>query len=264
MKLSLTIKILFIVLSVLVLLSSGILIVRMTDVLPNNTDIFFIEPKSPKTETTDDEKIWNNNTKVNIFKTVDINENGEIIVESSNDEKIIAPGMQGDYSFEIRNIGNMAVDTKTVLTIEFNSSDIECESLPIEVRFINYKGEDLFEGGWTSIKKYQECIYNMTLGLNSYADYKLFWRWSYELNDEFDTFVGNIASGNNIEIVVNIVSSASIANDINATGGISLGNAMFRTGGSIVPIPFIIINSGILGVATTLAVLFIKRKISKK
>lgn len=260
-KLELSIKILFIILLLLVLLSFLVLLLRITNILPNHTDIFFIEPKKPNTEIVDNEQIWGNNTKINIFRTKEINEDGQIVVESSNGEKIIAPGMEGDYSFEIRNIGNMAVDAKTILSVEIVTNLEEIDELPIEVRFMNYKGEDLFEGGWININDYQECLSELTLGKKSYVDYKFFWRWAYESgNDAFDTLLGNLATGQELSVAVNIVSSATLSDDVGASGGIKISSDSLRTGGNIVPLPYIILNLIILIIIIILIVLHKKKR----
>ena len=118
-KLNITIKVLIIVLIILVLLSLGILLVRLGDFLPNNTDIFFIEPKIADTELSDDGKVWELDTKVDIFKVEEKNEKGEFSVISKDGNKVIAPGMEGNYSFQIKNLGNVAVNLKTVFNVEF-------------------------------------------------------------------------------------------------------------------------------------------------
>ena len=260
-KLSFVIKVLFVVLLLLVLLSFGVLVVRIANILPLNTDILFIEPKTPETEIADNECVWSEDTQINIFRIKEVNENGEIVVESSTGDKIIAPGMEGEYGFEIRNIGNMAVDTKTVLSVEFKADGLEYDTLPIEVRLINFKGEDLFGNGWINIKDYEECIDELTIGRNSYANYKFYWRWAFESGDDvFDTLLGDLSTKQEVSLTVHIASSAALSEDPSSSGGLSLGDDVIRTGGDIVLVPYIILNCLIVTILVVLLILNKKKR----
>jgi len=263
-KLNLSIKILLIILIILVLLSLGILLVRLGDFLPNNTDIFFIEPKEGNVEFSDDKEIWNLDTQIDIFSISKTNEKGELIVESQDGDKVIAPGMEGTYKFQIKNKGNIAVDTQVKLDISFIAENLEYETLPIEVKFTNYRGENLTGTDWISIADFTECIDELVVGKNSYIYYQIDWRWQFESgNDEFDTLLGNLSVDSEVKMTVGIQATASQSDNYNATGGLSSGAEAPRTGGSLVPVPYIVLNLIILiilGVLITLEVYRRKQK----
>ncbi len=267
-KLGLIIKILVIILLLLLLLSLAVLLIRLADFLPNDRDIIFIEPKNPSSTVYDDEVVWDTNTDINIFRTKEVNESGQIVVESSNGDKIIAPGMEGSYRFYVKNTGNIALDTKTVLGVEFiaENLDYDYEKLPIEIRFVNYQGKDLTGNGWVSVDEVDTCIDELTLGKNRYVYYTLEWRWLFETgDDELDTLLGNLSVNSKVELTVNIAVSATQAEDYDAEGGLDSGLDDPRTGGDLVPAPYIALNVLILLIIIALIVLeVIKRKKKSK
>ena len=266
-KLSIIIKILIIILLLLLLFSLGILVIRLGNFLPNDVDIFFIEPKKADTEVSDDKVIWGMDTEVDIFRVSDINEKGEITVESSDGQNVIAPGMEGNYRFQIKNLGNIAVDLSTKLNVTFDTEkiNVEYDKLPIELRFSNYKGEVL-TGDWVSVDEFTECLDELTLGKNSYVYYNLAWRWCFETGDDnFDTLLGNLSNESDLELTVKIVSTATQSEDLDAIGGLIYGPGP-RTGGDLVPLPYIILNLIILLIIIALIILEIlkRRKKSKE
>ena len=247
----------------LLLLSLGVLIIRLGNFLPDKIDIIFIEPKNPNAEVSDDKVIWDTDTDIDIFRVSDINEKGEITVESSDGKNVVAPGMEGSYRFQIKNLGNVAVDIKTVLDIKFDYDKInfDYDKLPIEVRFSNYKGELLTGTDWVSVSEFVKCIDELTIGKSSYVYYNLDWRWLYEAgDDELDTLLGNLSAESNLELTVNIMATAVASENLDTVGGI-IFNEGTRTGGDIVPVPYIILNLLILLIIITLIILeILKRK----
>ena len=264
-KLILSMKILVVTLFSLVILSASILAIRIGNILPNNVDIFFIEPKIGNTQISDKKEIWNMDTQIDIFQMAYSNEKGEIIVKSSNGDKVIAPGLQGTYEFQIKNIGNIAVDTKTIVSTEIEINNLEYENLPIEFRFIDYEGNILSGNDWISVDKFDECTSELTIGKNSYIYYMLDWRWKFDSgNDEFDTFLGNLSSNSTVKFTINIVSNAIQSEELDSLGGLALSDDMPRTGGDIVPVPYIVLNLVILIINTILIVMHVIKRKKKK
>jgi len=261
-KFFLSMKILVVLLLLLVILSSSILVIRIGNILPNNVDIFFIEPKIANTEISDEKEIWGMNTQIDIFKIEYSNEKGQIIVKSNSGDKVIAPGLTDSYQFQIKNLGNVAVDTKTVISVEVEIDNFEYDNLPIELRFIDYKGDSLSGDDWVSVDKFAEFISELTVGKNSYIYYVLEWRWPFESgDDEFDTFLGNLSVNSTINFRINISSSAIQSEELDSVGGLALSEDTPRTGGDIVPVPYIALNLLILIIIIVLIVMHnIKRK----
>lgn len=260
-KLNITIKVLIIVLIILVLFSLGILLVRLGDFLPNNTDIFFIEPKEGDVEFSDDKEIWDLNTQIDIFSITDKNEDGKVTVESIDGNKVIAPGTEGTYRFQIKNKGNIAVDTETKLSVDFIADGFEYDTLPIEVKFTNYKGEILSDEAWISIDKFEECIDELTIGRNSYVYYQFDWRWKFESgDDELDTYLGNLSCDSVVKMTVGIQATATQSENYDAEGGLKSGDGVPRVGGSLVPVPYIVLNLIILIILAILITLEISKR----
>lgn len=261
-KFFLSMKILVVLLLLLVILSSSILVIRLGNILPNDVDIFFIEPKIADTEISDEKEIWDMNTQIDIFKIEYSNEKGQIIVKSNSGDKVIAPGLTDSYKFQIKNLGNVAVDTKTVISAEVEIDNFEYDNLPIELRFIDYKGNSLSGDDWISVDKFAECISELTVGKNSYIYYVLEWRWAFESDDdEFDTFLGNLSVNSIVKFSINISSKAVQSEELDSTGGLILSEDVPRTGGDIVPVPYIALNLMILIIIIVLIVMHnIKRK----
>lgn len=225
------ISVAIIVLCVLLLLSMGYLVVRLAVSLPHTDDTFVIKDEFDTVEVGDDEAIWSEDSEVTIFRTSEVDENGDIIVESNNGEKIIAPGMEGNYRFEIKNLGKFAVDTTTIVSAKLTVNDEVFENAPIEVRFTNYKGESVTEGGWINVNNLTEFYDELTIAKRSYIYFNLDWRWIYEgNNDELDTLLGDLSACNDVKFTVSIVASATRCGDKDADGGIPIGEVSLDNG----------------------------------
>ena len=176
--------------------------------------------------------------------------------------------MEGSYRFYIKNKGNIALDSKMVLGVDFiaENLDYDYSKLPIEIRFINYQGKDLTGKGWVSVDEVDTCIDELTLGKNRYAYYTLEWRWLFDAGDDaFDTLLGDLSVDSKVELTVNIAVSATQSADYDADGGLDSGLDDPRTGGDLVPAPYIALNVLILLIIIALIILeIIKRKKKSK
>lgn len=246
-----------IALVLLLILSLTILFVRLAISLPYTDDTFVINPHVDPVETGDDDVIWDLDTDVTIFRTTEVDEDGNVVVESIDGDNIIAPGMEGDYRFEVRNTGKFAVETKTIVSAKLTVNGEIFEDAPIEVRFANYKGENITEGGWIKVNELSEHIDDLTVGKKSYIYFDLDWRWAYEGNDdELDTLLGNLSVDNEVEFSINIVIAATRSGNRNAEGGLPLVTSG-PTGFDIRPI--IIVTVVVLLVTITLLIIEKKR-----
>ena len=224
------ITLVIVVLCLALLLSMGVLFVRLAVSLPHTDDTFVIKDEFDTVEVSDDEVIWSENAEITIFETSKVNENGDVVVESNNGEKIIAPGMEGNYRFEIKNLGKFAVDTKTIVTCKFTVNDEVYENCPIEVRFTNYRGENVTKGGWINVNEITNFMDELTVGKKSYIYFDLDWRWCFDGDDELDTLLGNLSCDNDVRFSVGIVATATRSGDKDGTGGLPIGEATLENG----------------------------------
>ena len=101
---------------ILLLMTLGIIALRVGNYLPENTDILFIVGKNPSVDVGDAEhKRWESSKNVNIFRSSYSDGNGEPVVVSQDGTKVIAPGVTTVYRFSMYNNGNMAVVYETDL-----------------------------------------------------------------------------------------------------------------------------------------------------
>ena len=100
---------------VLLLMTLGIIALRVGNSLPEGTDILFIVGKNPSVEMGDEESKWEAGKQVNIFDAEYKNGEGATTVISQDGTKLIAPGTQTTYKFTMQNNGNMAVVYETDL-----------------------------------------------------------------------------------------------------------------------------------------------------
>ena len=244
---SLYLKSLCIALLVLFFLSLLVLVIRIGDYLPNYTDIIFIEPKEPSLQITDDKKVWEGETEIEIFSISHTNSNNVITVMSGSGDNVIAPGMEGFYKFCFNNVGNMAIDYDCDITVYFTglNENIDSSVLPFKVRLKDFNGEYVIGGDdeWAPISELANYSDEKTIGKNSYIYYVLEWSWPFESgNDELDTYLGNHTLTNPLKLVVEIDAYAVQSADYDGGGGIPFDTSDPRTGGDIVPVPYIILN----------------------
>lgn len=245
-KLAWACRILAVLLLLLVFLSGSVLAIRLGDYLPNYTNIIFLIPKEPNSESSDSNVVWETDTNVNIFSAYYINEDGIITVQSATDEKVVAPGTSGYYRFDLKNTGNVALDFTCLLTTEVVINGAEFENLPIVIRLRDYKGNYLIGSAdeWECFDKVSMDTHAMTLGKSSYVYYELEWRWAFESeiegSDAFDTFIGNVSADEGVYLTINIETTATQSSEADVSGGIYSEDV--ATGGHINIIPYVILN----------------------
>ncbi len=161
-------------------------------------------------QTVDSQQIWTNDTAVEIFKTADQNMAGESTVQSSNSDKVIAPGTSGTYIFFLQNTGNMKVDYKVSLKVGWELEGMES---PLEIRMADDNGWlTPCRSGWQSISNLSHITETSQLLPNQKARYILYWRWSYERGkDEEDTSLGNDTEDTLHTIVIHTEAAQSIS-----------------------------------------------------
>ena len=192
---------------ILLLVTLGVLALRVSNVLPEDQDIFFVVGKNPSFELSDGEgKQWKNETNVNIFKSNYENGEGVATVISQNGDKIIAPGSTSSYKFAMYNNGNMAVMYETDVDFSLIIKGMENEEIvfPLKVRLYTDSGKYIVgtETEWANINDVKIDAYLSQLGASSYESFTLEVKWDYEGgNDELDTLLGNMSAeqGNNGE-----------------------------------------------------------------
>ncbi|MBQ9784658.1 MAG: uL15 family ribosomal protein [Clostridia bacterium] len=145
--------------------------------------------------------------KTNMDKSLDVfsveyrNDTGAIVVKGSNGEKLIAPGMEVEYTLRLRNTDTIALNC--IFTPEINQ--ISQYKLPIEIRLLDPDDEYVIGSAkeWVPIDKVETVKSRITIPAGKTAEYTFQWRWIYESgNDEYDTFLGNAGLSQKIGVDV--------------------------------------------------------------
>ncbi len=125
---------------------------------------------------------WEASASVDLFKTTYTDAAGNVIVQSSNGDPIIAPGTQNEYPFSLKNTGNISLDFKLNLAGSFSVAD---HHLPIYVRLYS-EGRWLLggENEWVHIDLIGDILEERTLAVGESVTYRFDWQWPSDMDDE--------------------------------------------------------------------------------
>jgi hypothetical protein len=184
---------------VLLLMTLGILALRIGNSLPEGTDIVFIVGKNPSVDFEDGDGKWLAGRNTNIFHAEYKNGEGKSTVVSQDGTKLIAPGVQTSYKFTMQNTGNMAVVYQTDLSFTLKIGDEVQENyyFPLKVKLLNDRGEYVIgdETEWVNVQDATLYSYPGLLGANSYENFEFLLNWEFEGgNDELDTLYGDLSA----------------------------------------------------------------------
>ena len=209
---------------VLLLMTLGIIALRVGNSLPEGTDILFIVGKNPEVNVGDSGGKWLANRNTDIFKAEYINGEGKSTVVSQDGTKVIAPGVTTSYKFTMQNTSNMAVNYQTDLrfVLKIGNEIQEDYVFPLKVKLFNDRGEHVIgdEDRWVNVKDAVLYSYPGLLGANSYENFEFVLCWEFEGgNDELDTLYGNLAVEKGVTLTLKINTYAEEAPDPTAQGG---------------------------------------------
>lgn len=175
----------------------------------------------PGFSVSDDNTVWATNTPIEIFRVS--YENGEqvITVNSDNGDKVIAPGTENSYTFKLKNTGNVALDYTVELEAFFTPAEIE---IPVTGRLNRYDGEWIVgsQDEFVKVPVLDTAEDEGTLGAGKYTYYTLDWVWPFESgDDEYDTYLGNLATEQDLTFTVVIKTTATASFDPDDDSGIT-------------------------------------------
>ena len=245
--LNIVIWILIIIIILLLCITTGILAMRIGNFLPNDVDVIFLVPKKPAFQALDEEKIWDTETEIDVFKAEYYNDESVLTVRSWDGESVIAPGTENDYIFYLQNTGNVAVDYQMEIdfSLRVDGEQKEIADFPVSVRIHKAGGEYLIgdENTWVSVSDVAQIENAGTLGVNSYESYMLEWQWLFEGgNDELDTMLGSAAAEKSITLSLDVNTHAQQSDDAEAVGGMTDNDGEEKPiGGTIRWLPFLLL-----------------------
>ena len=167
----------------------------------------------------------NMDAELDIFSVTYKNSDGEIVIEGAEGEKVIAPGAWVDYSVYLRNKDTIAIDYTFISQVEvINNSEHPELELPLVYRILD-DNLDYLVGDpktWVDRTALDGLSSNGTLLPNESAEYTFQWKWPFEGDDEFDTFLGNSEEDIGLKITFVLRSEANTS--------IGLGDDFWRSG----------------------------------
>ena len=160
----------------------------------------------------DNKQVWTTDTKINLFKKSYQNANGEVTVKSAGKDNVIAPGTDGNYTFDLKNTASQAADYKVWVEATMKTEDIK---IPLQVRMSDQNGWLLgSKDKWMDAEDLNGVSTTQRVEAGKTAQYTIDWQWPFEQgNDESDTKLGNLSADAKITYEVTIHTMASQATD---------------------------------------------------
>ena len=180
--------------------------------LPPETESPVIERANPNFKVYDDNTVWSANTDVEIFRVRYYNGSNNITVNTSDGDKLIAPGTSNKYSFTLKNTGDVSLNYQMKMEAYVTGTDLR---LPVIVRV--YDQDGVFSLGntdkWEDALDLNKVERFGTLAADRYMNYTLEWQWPFEGDDEYDTMLGNMAVDEDLVLTIKIMTLAAHSED---------------------------------------------------
>ena len=135
--------------------------------------------------------VADNSTEVEMFRMEYSNATGDITVSGMPEgDKVVAPGTENDCILRLKNEDN--VDIRYVLTgaqSYFTEDDV-----PLEIKLSDEYGNYIIgsEYQWVSIEELNNLVHKGYIERDGIESLYFSWRWLFEGDDEYDTYLGNL------------------------------------------------------------------------
>gem|GEM_PF-4966580 len=198
----------------------------------------------PDMDTVDENRVqWETLTAVDLFKSAYTNESGALVVKSENGDKVIAPGTSGSYVFSVKNTGNISLDYVVRTESLFHYSDKKIPLLARLRREGEWKAGSATE--WIDPDTLDGFIDRNTVKPGASVSYYFEWSWPFTADDpalmaqvdSTDTYLGNQATVEQLDFILNIYTLAEITPGATPEGSGESGNP---TGDSTVIWPWVV------------------------
>lgn len=203
----------------------------------------------------DENTVWASETQVDIFRLTYENGSGVITVNSSDDDKVIAPGTSEEYVFTLENTGNVPLDYTMSMEAWVEGTDLR---LPVTASVRDYTGRYLLgsPSGSEDVLELNTVKDSGVLGAGRLYVYTLEWEWPFEQGiDEYDAMLGNMAVDTDLALTVKINTLAVYDDDPDDPKISSAGMSSPKTGDNmpIVPIAALLVTAIVTAAVSCLA-----------
>lgn len=132
---------------------------------------------------------------------------GQITVEGTNGQQVVAPGTSVDYDVRLRNKDDVIIDYVIVPEVEYFTED----AVPVNFKIMDTHGNYILgdEDTWASAEELNSLTHKGSIHPGEVSTYHVTWQWDFESgNDAYDTYLGN-AEGPGLSVSLSTQSSAS-------------------------------------------------------
>lgn len=162
----------------------------------------------PGFRVTDENTVWSGQTDIEIFRISYSNSGGQVTVNSSNGDKLLAPGTANTYKFALENTGNVSLKYSMDMQAYFSHGEY---TIPVYARVTDHQGKFLAGSAesMADVMDLNQVSDQGSIRAGYVMPYTLEWEWPFEIDDEYDTMLGNLAVDEDITltIVINTVAS---------------------------------------------------------
>ncbi len=156
----------------------------------------------------DDRSVWKGETDIEIFRLSYENGEARVTVQSSDGDKLLAPGTENSYRFSLENNGN--VDLAYRLDVEAYFSHGEYV-IPVEASLYDYQNNYLTGSpeAKAPVLELNGVSREGTVKAGNVIPFTLEWEWPFEGNDSYDTMLGDLAVEEDISLTIVINTMAT-------------------------------------------------------
>lgn len=127
-----------------------------------------------------------------LFKIEYSNETGDITVQGTDGQKVVAPGTTVDYDVHLRNQDDVDIDYVMTPQVRYTTGD----PVPLQVKLMDHYGNYLLgsESEWASIDDLNNVVHKGSIDEGEVYSYYLIWQWPFDSGDDedaYDTYLGN-------------------------------------------------------------------------
>ena len=163
-------------------------------------------------EVYDENTVWQGKTDIEIFRMSYKNGEGQTTVNSMDGDKLLAPGTENTYSFTLENTGSNPVAYEMSMEAYFSDGE---KVIPVVARVSDHKGRYLCgsKDAYVDVLELNKVKDSGTMKPGYVMPYTLSWEWPFEVDDEYDTWLGNMAVEEDITLTIVIHTLASYTPD---------------------------------------------------